>query len=197
MRRLDGIIDMSLCLCRWRTGKPGVLQSIGLQRAGHDWATELLFGAQDFLSSGQKTDSELNTKLSQLSDLLLQTCPFGTLLDANLHNSLDSINFASVTHLQKQPAWRTGTYKGKPQVSISITEKVNSMQYDKQEIADTWQVVGVVTCKVRFSLILVLSYHLIFMEKSKFCWLILHHNVTFLILSINSSHSILYSSEIF
>ena len=25
----------------WRTGRPGVLQSTGLQRAGHDWATEL------------------------------------------------------------------------------------------------------------------------------------------------------------
>ena len=25
----------------WRTGKPGVLQSMGLQRFGHDWATEL------------------------------------------------------------------------------------------------------------------------------------------------------------
>ena len=25
----------------WRTGKPGVLQSVGWQRAGHDWATEL------------------------------------------------------------------------------------------------------------------------------------------------------------
>ena len=24
----------------WRTGKPGVLQSMGLQRVGHDWATE-------------------------------------------------------------------------------------------------------------------------------------------------------------
>ena len=24
----------------WRTGKPGVLQSMGLQRIGHDWATE-------------------------------------------------------------------------------------------------------------------------------------------------------------
>ena len=24
----------------WRTGKPGVLQSMGLQRTGHDWATE-------------------------------------------------------------------------------------------------------------------------------------------------------------
>ena len=26
----------------WRTGKPGVLQSMGLQKVGHDWATELL-----------------------------------------------------------------------------------------------------------------------------------------------------------
>ena len=25
----------------WRTGKPGMLQSMGLQRVGHNWATEL------------------------------------------------------------------------------------------------------------------------------------------------------------
>ena len=25
----------------WRTGKPGMLYSMGLQRVGHDWATEL------------------------------------------------------------------------------------------------------------------------------------------------------------
>lgn len=108
---------------------------------------ELLFGMQDFLYSGQKSETELNTKLNQLSDLLLQCCPFGTLLDANLQSSLDGINFTSVIQSQKQPAWKTGTYKGKPQVSISITEKVKSMQYDKQDVADTWQVVGTVTCK--------------------------------------------------
>ena len=28
----------------WWTGKPGVLQSMGLQRVGHDWATELYWG---------------------------------------------------------------------------------------------------------------------------------------------------------
>ncbi|XP_027427924.1 AP-5 complex subunit mu-1 isoform X4 [Zalophus californianus] len=116
--------------------------------SGISQSFELLFGIQDFLHLGQKNDTELNTKLNQLPDLLLQACPFGTLLDANLQNSLDSINFASVTHPQKQPAWKVGTYKGKPQVSISITEKVKSMQYDKQDIADTWQVVGAVTCKV-------------------------------------------------
>ena len=27
--------------CWWWTGKPNVLQSMGLQRVGHDWATEL------------------------------------------------------------------------------------------------------------------------------------------------------------
>ncbi|XP_071070016.1 AP-5 complex subunit mu-1 isoform X1 [Dasypus novemcinctus] len=108
---------------------------------------ELLFGLQDFLSSGQQNDTELSTKLRQLPELLLQTCPFGTLLDANLQNALENINFASVSQLQKQPAWKVGAYKGKPQVSISITEKVKSMQYDKQDIADMWQVVGAVTCK--------------------------------------------------
>jgi AP-5 complex subunit mu-1 len=133
--------------------------------SGISQGLELLFGIQDFLYAGQKNDTELNTKLSQLPDLLLQACPFGTLLDANLQHSLDNTNVASVTQPQKQPAWRAGTYRGKPQVSVSITEKVKSMQYDKQDIADTWQVVGTVTCKVRFSQIFTLSYRLAYEEK--------------------------------
>ena len=30
----------------WRTGKPGVLQSMGSQRVGHDWVTELKWGTE-------------------------------------------------------------------------------------------------------------------------------------------------------
>ncbi|XP_036055343.1 AP-5 complex subunit mu-1 isoform X1 [Onychomys torridus] len=115
--------------------------------SGISQGLELLFGIQDFLYSSQKNDTDLNTKLSQLPDLLLQACPLGTLLDANLQNSLASINCSSVTQPQKQPAWRVGTYKGKPQISISISEKVKCMQYGKRDIADTWQVVGTVACK--------------------------------------------------
>ena len=46
MRWLDGItdsVDMSWVNSRswWWTGRPGVLRSMGSQRVGHDWATEL------------------------------------------------------------------------------------------------------------------------------------------------------------
>ena len=46
MKCLDGItdsMDMSLSnsRSRWWTGRPGVLWFMGLQRVGHDWATEL------------------------------------------------------------------------------------------------------------------------------------------------------------
>ena len=48
MRQLDGItnsMDMSLSKPQdwWWTGKTGMLQSIGSQRVGHEWATELIW----------------------------------------------------------------------------------------------------------------------------------------------------------
>ena len=47
MRWLDGItystdMNLSNSVSWWWTGKPGVLQSMGSQRAGHDWANELI-----------------------------------------------------------------------------------------------------------------------------------------------------------
>ena len=55
IRWLDGItdsMDMSLSkLCDWRTGKPGVLQSMGLQRVGHNWVTELKVISYDIFFS--------------------------------------------------------------------------------------------------------------------------------------------------
>ena len=38
----------------WWTGKPGVLQSMGLQRVGHDWATELNWNISYFSRAAVK-----------------------------------------------------------------------------------------------------------------------------------------------
>ena len=54
MRWLDGItdsMDMSLSKLRswWWTGRPGVLQSMGSQRVGYNWVTELNWTVFDLL----------------------------------------------------------------------------------------------------------------------------------------------------
>ena len=55
MRWLDGITDSmewiwAISGSWWWTGKPGVLQSVGSQRVGHDWATEMNWGRwKDFV----------------------------------------------------------------------------------------------------------------------------------------------------
>lgn len=165
--------------------RPSVVSVSGVSQG-----LELLFGIQDFLySSSQKSDTDLNTKLSQLPDLLLQACPLGTLLDTNLQNSLSSTNFSSVTQPHKQPAWKVGTYKGKPQISISITEKVKCMQYGKQDAADTWQVVGTVACKVSFSPGFALSHHLTL--KNRKCCSLSFTVLKVVIVILSSSHEIL------
>ena len=71
IRWLDGItdnMDMSLSRLRswWWTGRPGVLPSMGSQRVGHDWATELNWTASDSHIHSEKMDDskQVNTGIS-------------------------------------------------------------------------------------------------------------------------------------
>ena len=67
MRWLDGITDsMDMNLSKWTTGKPGVLQSMGLQRVRRELVTE-----QQIFSTSRLTI--LNRPL--MSSLTLQPCP--------------------------------------------------------------------------------------------------------------------------
>ncbi|XP_032044330.1 AP-5 complex subunit mu-1 isoform X1 [Aythya fuligula] len=108
----------------------------------------LLFGILDYISPSRKNEAEMSAKIGQLRNLLIQACPLGTPLNTNissLNSSFDDIQVIPTD--EKQPVWRSNTYKGKPQVNVSITEKVKCMQYDKRDVVDMWQVYGVVNCK--------------------------------------------------
>ncbi|XP_060609644.2 AP-5 complex subunit mu-1 [Anolis sagrei] len=140
----SGLIYVALPLVEQPTTPPPPLFNI----SGISQAFDLLSGLLAFMSSGLKTEAERATKISQLPNLLMQACPLGTPLDANLNPTLlESGPATPSSHHQKPPAWRTGSYKGRPHVNVCITEKVKSVQYDKRDVADMWQVYGTVTCK--------------------------------------------------
>ena len=71
MRWLDSIIESvntNLSKCQeWRTGKPGVQQSMGLQSAGHDLATE---PQQNWIDCEESSD-EFDECLAKISGLIL------------------------------------------------------------------------------------------------------------------------------
>ena len=92
MKCLDGItnsIDTSLSKLRdWETGKPGVLQSMGLQRVRHSWATELnwVFPLPFLFSSNQRPHSKQNELLKKWiisCHYCLKACPFNVYLIQN------------------------------------------------------------------------------------------------------------------
>ena len=49
----------------WWTGRPGVLQSMGSQRVGHNWVTELNFVLWKYLAVFWQTTFEISTELTQ------------------------------------------------------------------------------------------------------------------------------------
>ncbi|XP_072124341.1 AP-5 complex subunit mu-1 isoform X2 [Mobula birostris] len=114
-------------------------------------AFALLTGLMAFLNVSQRNESDVAAKVAQLPVMLMHACPLGTPTDTDFgwmqtlsgshgpHNSVQT---------QKQPAWKPGTYKGKPQVNVSVTEQIRSMQYGKKDVIDVWQDYGTVTCKV-------------------------------------------------
>uniref|UniRef100_A0A672TV32 AP-5 complex subunit mu-1 n=1 Tax=Strigops habroptila TaxID=2489341 RepID=A0A672TV32_STRHB len=108
----------------------------------------LLLGIVDYISPSWKNEAEMSVKIGELRNLLIQACSLGTPLNTNicsLNSSFDDIQEIPID--KNEPAWRSNTCKGKPQVNICITEKVKCMQYDKRDVVDMWQVYGTVNCK--------------------------------------------------
>ena len=62
----------------WWTGKPGMLQSMGLQRVGHDWGTELNWANIKFIDKGGKAEAMVSSCTFMMSYewLALELSPF-------------------------------------------------------------------------------------------------------------------------
>ena len=58
-RGLGGLRDW------WWTGRPGVLQFMGLQRVGHDWVTELNWSSSDLIYLSWQWNRGLSAVYSQ------------------------------------------------------------------------------------------------------------------------------------
>lgn len=111
-------------------------------------AFALLYGIMQFINSKHSTEADLSSKMAQLPLLVTRACPLGSPMDTNFSALPDSLSSISINQSYKAPAWGTCKQKGKAQIEVSITEKVNSTQYDKGDDSDTWQVYGTVSCKV-------------------------------------------------
>ncbi|XP_035023882.1 AP-5 complex subunit mu-1 [Hippoglossus stenolepis] len=109
----------------------------------------LLAGLQTFLlGSGNKPDSEgPASRLAMLPTVLLQVCPLGTPLDVPALGAPATPTAPTPAGNQKQPAWKTGLYRGRAVVNVALKETVRSMQYGNQSAQDLWDVYGTVTCK--------------------------------------------------
>lgn len=109
----------------------------------------LLAGLQTFLltSSGKPDPEGLASRLALLPSVLLQICPLGTPLDVPPLGPPTTNTVSSLAGNQKQPAWKTGLYRGRAVVNVALTEVVRSMQYGNPSRQDLWDVYGTVTCK--------------------------------------------------
>lgn len=111
-------------------------------------AFAFLYGMMQFINSKHGGDADISSKLTQLPLLVTRACPLGSPVDTNLSALPDSLSNMSTNQSYKSPAWATSKQKGKAQIEVFITEKVDSTQYDKGDDSDTWQVYGTVSCKV-------------------------------------------------
>ncbi|KAH3711703.1 AP-5 complex subunit mu-1-like isoform X4 [Dreissena polymorpha] len=107
----------------------------------------LLCTLTDFLRN--KSSDEIEDRTGDLYLFLSQAAPYGSVLDTIVDSVLAKVNgkFSVPQKTAKQPAWRSVSHKGKNQMYLTITEYVRSVQYDRENIEDVWDVYGTVTCK--------------------------------------------------
>ena len=109
----------------WWTGMPGVLQSMGLQRVRHGWATELTAGFTKLKMLGRKlgmrkrggiAENDSSWSLNSTPDM--SQCGLGELTDMPQNNHRDFSNYRACTLGAQWCRLTTGTSPALAHVSL-------------------------------------------------------------------------------
>ena len=113
---------------------------------------------------------QTSPKLQELYQYMCLAAPFGTPMDTNpttirhhlqhkgakaasspklkVPHCSHSLTHSLTTILSQQPSWRPTVYRGSSRLQLTIREEIKAVQYDKQEVADVWELYGTIQCKV-------------------------------------------------
>ncbi|XP_061173880.1 AP-5 complex subunit mu-1-like [Saccostrea echinata] len=118
-----------------------------IQIPGVSLGFSLLCGLADFLR--QCPSTEVSQRSADIHLYLNTAAPFGRISDVNCDTVMAKMyNKPSyLPRAQKQPSWKPVLHKGKNTLYLALTECVRAVQFNKENIADTFDLYGTVTCK--------------------------------------------------
>ncbi|KAK3093878.1 hypothetical protein FSP39_021341 [Pinctada imbricata] len=107
----------------------------------------LLCGMADYLRL--MNPREIESRISEMYLYLNIAAPFGCPLDVN-SDTVTAKMYNKPSYLpktNKQPAWKPVLYKGKSSIYLAITEYIRAIQYSRENVPDTWDLYGTISCK--------------------------------------------------
>ncbi|XP_048731973.1 AP-5 complex subunit mu-1-like isoform X2 [Ostrea edulis] len=118
-----------------------------IQIPGVSIGFSLLCGLADFLR--QCPPTEVSQKSGDLHLYLNTSVPFGRISDVNCDTVMAKM-YNRPSYLpksRKQPSWKPVLHKGKNTLYLALTEHIRAVQFNKENVPDTFDLYGTVSCK--------------------------------------------------
>ncbi|XP_050405806.1 AP-5 complex subunit mu-1 [Patella vulgata] len=95
------------------------------------------------------SSQELNIRLNELPAFINEAAPFGSPRDTDCDSILAKLSdkSSSIPKSQKQPAWKPVLHTGKSSIYLSVSECIQAVQCEHEDVKDVWEVYGTITCK--------------------------------------------------
>jgi len=115
----------------------------------HVLAYSMLENMATYLGTNNSIE-EFQCKLLDLHKYVMVGLPYGVPIELNINTVLQmtsTVQVNSIVPKVKSPAWRPVSHKGKQLLNLSIVESVSALLFDKEDIENTCEIYGSITCK--------------------------------------------------